>query len=131
MTAPRCMLDTNAVILAAVGRNEALRARLRTFTAGALVLSAITWAELERGWRAGHADPSRTDPVLSLLPILPFGADAAAAYGRVMASAPRGPKGSFDRLIAAHALSLGLTIVTGDKRGFAGVAGLDVEDWHA
>ena len=131
MIAPRYLLDTNVVIFAAREPDGALADRLVEQAVGTLAVSAITLAELERGWRAGHADKDRAAPFLADIPVLPFGADAAAAYGRVMASAPRGPKGSFDRLIAAHALSAGLTIVTSDRRGFAGVAGLAVEDWHA
>ena len=38
-------------------------------------------------------------------------------------------RGSYDRLIAAHALSLGLTVVTGNTKHFADVPGLKVENW--
>ena len=60
----------------------------------------------------------------SRIPILPFDRQAAIAYAQLPFR-----RGSFDRLIAAHALAGGLTLVTNNERDFAGVADLKLENW--
>jgi tRNA(fMet)-specific endonuclease VapC len=57
-----------------------------------------------------------------------FGTAAAEAFGRLQAYAPR-KRGAFDRLIAAHAISLGLPVVTNNEADFEGIPGLRVENW--
>ena len=56
--------------------------------------------------------------------VLAFDVAAAATFARLPLK-----RGSFDRLIAAHALSLGLTLVTDNERHFADVPGLSIENW--
>jgi tRNA(fMet)-specific endonuclease VapC len=65
------------------------------------------------------------------LEIVAFGPEAAAAYGRIRATLERAgtPIGPLDTLIAAHALSLGVTLVTNNTREFERVPGLRAEDW--
>jgi tRNA(fMet)-specific endonuclease VapC len=65
------------------------------------------------------------------LAIAEFGQDAAAAYGRVRAALESGgtPIGPLDTLIAGHAVSLGVMLVTNNVREFGRVPGLAVEDW--
>jgi len=65
------------------------------------------------------------------LEVLAFGPEAAAAYGRIRAALERvgKPIGPLDTLIAAHAVSLGVTLVTNNVREFERVPNLDVEDW--
>jgi tRNA(fMet)-specific endonuclease VapC len=58
------------------------------------------------------------------IPVLSFGADAALAYRQLPFERHR-----FDHLIAAHALSLDLLLVTRNTRHFAKVPGLRVENW--
>ena len=67
------------------------------------------------------------------LEILAFGPVGAAAYGRVRAALERlgTPIGPLDTLIAAHALGLGVTLVTNNVREFSRVPGLEIEDWTA
>lgn len=57
-------------------------------------------------------------------PVLPFDEDAARAFALVPFR-----RAKFDRLIAAHALALKLTLVTANAADFRDVPGLDVEDW--
>jgi tRNA(fMet)-specific endonuclease VapC len=63
--------------------------------------------------------------------IWPFDGDAASAYGPLRASLESQgmPIGPIDMLIAAHALSLGATLVTNNEREFRRVPGLLVENW--
>jgi tRNA(fMet)-specific endonuclease VapC len=67
------------------------------------------------------------------LAILPFDNAAAEAYGALRAELERQgkPIGPLDTLIAAHALSLGVTLVTNNEREFRRVAGLRVANWLA
>ena len=68
---------------------------------------------------------------LSPLEVASFDRDAAAAYGRIRATLEQKgtPIGSMDLLIAAHALSLGVRLVTNNAREFRRVPGLRVENW--
>lgn len=129
MIAPRYMLDTNVILHAMRGAEDGLIGRLEACREGELVISAITLGELEHGWRAGHGDRAAAGPFLELVPTLPFDAAAAAGFGAVMDGLPKPRKRTYDRQIAGHALSLELTVVTSDRRGFADVGGLVVEDW--
>jgi len=68
---------------------------------------------------------------LSHIAIQPFDDQAAIEYGRVCAALQKkgNPIGPMDTLIAAHAKSLNLTVVTNNTREFERVDGLRVEDW--
>lgn len=96
----------------------------------------MTVAELRYGAEKSGR-PSQNLKALSqfLLPleIADFGVDAAAKYGRVRATLERQgvPIGPLDTLIAAHALSLGVTLVTNNTREFERVPNLALENWAA
>ena len=68
-----------------------------------------------------------------LLPLVVVGFDqhAATSYGRIRAALERSgtPIGPLDTLIAAHALALGLTLVTNNVRELSRVPGLTVDNW--
>lgn len=125
------LLDTNVCIDFALARSDALRDRVRASYAAGLNISAITLAELRVGARhrgAAAEDERKLDMMMHVLSVRPFDAAAAEIYGR-MARAIGVRRKSFDRLIAAHALSLGLTLVTRNEADFADVPGLKVENW--
>jgi tRNA(fMet)-specific endonuclease VapC len=61
--------------------------------------------------------------------IAPFAEAAAEVYARVRLALRHSPIGALDTLIAAHALSIGAVIVTGNVKHFSRVPGLAVEDW--
>ncbi|TPG12326.1 type II toxin-antitoxin system VapC family toxin [Sphingomonas oligophenolica] len=125
------LLDTNACLDFTLARSDRLRARVRAQNGVGMAISSITLAELR--FSAGRlqsdpADERRLDVFVSILVVHPFDDDAAEAYGKLGAQiAVR--RNSFDRLIAAHALSLGLTLVTNNERDFADIPGLRVENW--
>lgn len=129
----RYLLDTNIVIFALRRRSPALRDNLAAHM-GRSAVSAITVAELEYGIEHSH-DPARnrqaTAEFLALLSVLPFGSAASEHSGALRAHlATSGtPIGAYDVLIAGHARSAGLTLVTNNVREFARVPGLLVEDW--
>lgn len=121
---PRYLLDTNICIYLLEGRGgEAVRRRIEAAVRGTLVTSTIVQAEVMIG--ADRRDmPSAADALFAIIPPLPFDQAAAQTY----ASLPF-RRGNFDRLIAAHAISLDLTLVTNNERDFADIPGLRVENW--
>lgn len=77
---------------------------------------------------------TRISPRLSLhREIIPFDEQAARPYGEIRAALEKAgtPIGSMDMLIAAHAVSLGVTLATNNTREFSRVPGLTVVDWTA
>lgn len=127
----RYMLDTNICIYAILGGNEYLDRRLGACETGDLVISAITLGELEAGFAsAGDPDAVRKDArsVFDAVEVVPFDSAAARAFGRVQAEAPR-RRGAYDRQIAAHAIALGVTLVTNNEKEFDGIGGVAVENW--
>jgi tRNA(fMet)-specific endonuclease VapC len=79
-----------------------------------------------------HANHARIDALIEEIEALDFDLRAAAAYGHVRAHLEAGgtPIGANDMLIAAHALSRGLTVVTDDVAEFERVKGLKVQNWR-
>nr|WP_236779185.1 type II toxin-antitoxin system VapC family toxin [Agromyces seonyuensis] len=127
------MLDTNIVIFALRNRTPVLRERMHRVS-GFAAVSTITVAELHEGvWRS--ADPTQAraavDGLLALVDVLDFDQAAAAHAGGIRAALRTAgtPIGPFDTLLAGHARSAGLTMVTNNVREFARVDGLRVEDW--
>jgi tRNA(fMet)-specific endonuclease VapC len=115
----RYLLDSNIIIAAITASDAPLRDRLAQCDEGDIVTSAIVYAEVAHGSNHGKPPPlDILDAFLQDIAVLPF--DRAAA-GIVRAS--------YDRLIAAHALSQQLTMITRNLRHFADVPGLVVEDW--
>lgn len=127
------LLDTNVLIMMLRQRAEALRPRLRA-AAGRLAVSTVTVAELEHGVARSSVperDGARVESLLSLVEILPFDRAAAHHAGRIGAQLARQGMsiGPYDVLIAGHARSRGLVVVTNNVDEFARVAGLECEDW--
>jgi tRNA(fMet)-specific endonuclease VapC len=99
-----------------------------------LCISSITYAELMHGVEKSQAvDKNRLAISLFLSPItiLNFDDKAAGEYGRIRADLERKgtPIGPLDMLIAGHAKSEGLILVTNNTREFNRVDGLAIEDW--
>jgi tRNA(fMet)-specific endonuclease VapC len=131
----RFVLDTNACVDYLTGRYPRVVARIQGSSPEDLCLTSVVVAELRYG--ADHSARRRTnhariDALLDEIECLDFDLRAAAIYGRVRAGLERvgTPIGPNDMLIAAHALSRGLSVVTDNVREFARVKGLKVEDWR-
>ena len=131
----RYMLDTNICIYAARGDDTALLEKLESFFAGDLVMSAITLAELEAGVRR-DVDLRRwrrealAELVRFIEPVA-FDERAAACFGDLQVAMADRRRGAYDRLIAAHAISLWLPLVTNNVRDFRDMPGLQLENWAA
>ncbi|MDE1953753.1 MAG: type II toxin-antitoxin system VapC family toxin [Betaproteobacteria bacterium] len=127
----RYLLDTNICIYLMKEQPESVIRRFAACKPGEIGVSSITWAELCCGLNV-HNSQSEMATLLSRLTVKDFDADAAALFGKLSQQFPA-RKSSFDRMIAAHALSLGATLVTNNTADFdlyAG-AGLIVENWVA
>ena len=131
----RHLLDTNACIDYLTGRYPKVIARIQGASPRELCVSSVVVAELRYG--ADHSARRRTnhgriDALLDELECLDFDLRAAATYGRVRARLETAgtPIGPNDMLIAAHALSLELTVVTDNIGEFGRVKGLKVENWR-
>lgn len=131
----RFMLDTT-VCVDIIRRRPAgvLHTLVRTGPRDVCV-SAITLSELEYGVAKG-SEPARNRVTLvrfmAPVQVVPYDGRAAVCYGWLRASLEaRGiPIGALDMLIAAHALSLGLLLVTSNRGEFERVPGLSVVDWR-
>lgn len=125
LLSPVFLLDTNICIYVLGDAGSLPAQRLGDCAPGDAAISAVTCAELMRG-----VDPDDARQVnaahrfFEILAVLPFDLEAARTYARLPFR-----RGSFDRLIAAHALSRGLILVTNDERDFSGIAGLEIENW--
>ncbi len=118
-------LDTNCCILLIAQSRPALNARVESHAPGDIVLSAIVAAELIRGLGSVEGESSAgIEEMFRVFPVVPFDEAAARAFPNVPFR-----RAKFDRLIAAHALALGATLVTANPKDFKDVPGLKVEDW--
>jgi tRNA(fMet)-specific endonuclease VapC len=129
------LLDTD-VCIAVMNLDERVQVALRATVPSQLRISAITLAELRFG--LAKSDQSRQASsnlrvLLSRVRVVPYDEAATARYGPLRALLERrgNPIGPLDTLIAAHALSLGWTLATGNVREFRRVPGLKVADWLA
>lgn len=119
------LLDSNIIVYLTMNSNEGVVRRAAECNEGDLVTSAIAFAEVAYG--SLNEQPPAIEQLQAFVeevPVLDFDYKAALAY----ASLPF-KRGSFDRLIAAHALSHDLTVVTHNEKHFADVPGLKVENW--
>ena len=131
----RHLLDTNACVDYLTGRYPRVVARIQGSSPEDLCVASVVVAELRYG--ADHSARRRTnharvDALLHEIECLDFDLLAAAAYGRVRArlEAVGAPIGPNDMLIAAQALSRGLSVVTDNVGEFGRVKGLKVENWR-
>lgn len=131
----RHLLDTNACVDYLTGRYPRVVERIQGSSPEDLCVTSVVVAELRYG--ADHSARRRTnhariDVLLDEIECLDFDLPAAAAYGRVRArlEAVGTPIGPNDMLIAAHALSRGLCVVTDNVGEFGRVKGLRVENWR-
>jgi tRNA(fMet)-specific endonuclease VapC len=129
---PQYMLDTNMCIYLMKNQPEEVARRFSQCYVGDVVMSSITYAELEYGV-AVAADPDQERRNLANLvediQVAPFDASAGVAYGQVRLATRDIKKDALDKLIAAHALSLNVIVVTNNEKDFAKYPGVAIENW--
>lgn len=119
------LLDSNIIVALTMNRSENVVRRAAECEEGDMVTSAIAYAEVAYGTHRG--DPPAVEQLRAFVeevPVLDFDYKAALAYATLPFK-----RASYDRLIAAHALSHELIIVTHNERHFVDVPGLKVENW--
>ncbi len=130
---PKYMLDTNICIYLMKHQPPQVRARFAECFVGDVVISAITLAELEFGVASSGNARAKNEAALSNflqdIPVAPFEARAASAYGPLRAMQRERSKDALDKLIAAHAIALDVTLVTNNEADFRSFKGLRVENW--
>ena len=129
----RFMLDTDICIYVIKNHPAELRERFNE-NAGALCISSVTVMELVYGAEKSlkrSLNMNRVEEFTARLEVLSFGDKAATHCGQIRAElARRGmPIGPYDSMIAGHARSEGLTIVTNNSREFTRVEGLLCTNW--
>ena len=121
----RYLIDADAALLSMDGGYEPLTARIGRCAPGEIAISTISFAEIAYGTQAGKPPPPHVlEAFIAVIPLVAFDGAAARAYARLPFKRAR-----FDRLLAAHALSIGATVVTNNEGDFADVPGLKVENW--
>jgi tRNA(fMet)-specific endonuclease VapC len=127
------LIDTNIAIHARDGTDTVLDKLAEH--GGEVVLSVLSLAELQRGiYRDSNftaVRQARLEVLLRGLPVLPFDAAAAIAYGRIVAQCGWARGRDYDRMIAAHAISSGCILVTNNEADFRDIPGLSIENWVA
>ena len=119
------LLDSNIIVYLTMNSNENVTRRAGECDDGDLVTSAIAYAEVAYG--SLNEQPPAIEQLQAFVEevqVLNFDYKAALAYATLPFK-----RGSFDRLIAAHALSHDLTLFTHNEKDFADVPGLRVENW--
>ena len=120
----RYLIDANIAIYAMVENGTPLIRRIEDCAPGDIAISAISFAEVALGAQLGKPPPPDVlAAFMAAIPLVPFDGAAARVYGRLPYQ-----KG-YDRLLAAHALSLDVTIITNNEADFADVPGLKIENW--
>lgn len=127
------MLDTDTIIYTIKNRPAEVREAFKRHS-GHMCISTITLGELiygaERSSRPDH-NVTVIEGLIARMDLLPFDERAALHFGQIRAElASAGtPIGPYDQMIAGHARSAGLLLVTNNTKEFKRVSGLRVENW--
>jgi tRNA(fMet)-specific endonuclease VapC len=131
----RYLLDTNILSNLIHQPQGTIASRVATVGEQTVCTSVIVAAELRYGAAKSSSKRllDRIDLILSALEVLPMEVPTDRHYGNIRHHLTRQgmPIGPNDMLIAAHALSVGLTIVTANIKEFSRVPGLNVQNWLA
>jgi tRNA(fMet)-specific endonuclease VapC len=130
----RYILDTNMCIYVIKKKPSRVLERFRTFGVSDIGISTITLSELEYGVAKSTRKEQNLEALIEFLApleILSFDEKASRHYGEIRAhlEAKGISVGAMDLLIAAHARSLLLPLVTNDTRAFKRIPGLQIENW--
>ena len=130
----RYMLDTNICIYVIKHKPVTVFQKLQNINPEDVCISSVTYAELVHGVEKSAAvEKNRLalSMLLANMEMLDFDVDAADCYGKIRAALEKKgtPIGTLDMMIAAHAQSLGYTVVTNNVKEFSRVSALQIENW--
>jgi tRNA(fMet)-specific endonuclease VapC len=132
----KLMLDTNICIYIIKQQPVAVLKRFLEYQIGDIGISSITLSELRYGVAKSTHQEKNTkalDEFITPLEVVSFDEEAAHIYGDIRAALEKAgtPIGAMDMLIAAHAVSLGIPLVTNNTREFVRIPTLNIIDWIA
>jgi len=121
----RYLIDADSSIYAMVDAASPVNRHIGEFAPGDIAISAISFSEIALGTQLQKPPPPEVlEAFIAAIPIVPYDEAAAREYAKLPFKRAR-----FDRLLAAHALSIGATVVTNNAADFADVPGLRLENW--
>lgn len=132
----RYMLDTNVCIDYMRGTDSGIKEKLISCKQGDLYISSITLSELLYGVNKSsdvQRNRSALNNLLLKIDVLEYGAEASEYYGIIRNDLSRRGLviGALDMLIAAHAASNDMVLITHNTSEFDRISGLKTEDWHS
>ena len=130
----KLLLDTNICIYIIKQQPATVIKHFLEYQVGDIGISSITLSELRYGVaKSTHREKNANalDEFIIPLEVVSFDEDAAHAYGEIRAALEKSgtPIGAMDMLIAAHAVSLGIPLVTNNAREFARIPAINIIDW--
>jgi tRNA(fMet)-specific endonuclease VapC len=130
----RYLLDTNICIYLIKQKPVEVLEKFNAYSVGEIGVSSITVSELWYGVAKSEyrkANQKALEQFLLPLIVVEFDEGAAEIYGEIRVALEKegGPIGAMDMLIAAHAVSMGVVLVTNNEREFSRVPNLIVENW--
>lgn len=129
----RYLLDTNILSELVKHPNGGVAHKVVEVGSDAVCTSIVVACELRFGTAKKSAPvlTQKVDALLKAIRVLPLEQDADIAYGEIRNRLEKSgtPIGANDMLIAAHALSQGLVLVTNNVNEFSRVQGLEVQNW--
>ena len=130
------MLDTNVCIDYMRGTDQGIKNRLLACKEDELCISSITLSELLYGVNRSSEPVKNRNALYKLLvkiEVINYGTEASEFYGIIRNELVRRGMviGALDMLIAAHAMSNKLVLITHNTAEFGRISGLEIEDWHA
>lgn len=131
------MLDTNIIIFCIRHPNSECAATLASHLGSDVCISVVTYAELEYGIM-NSSDPARNrqaiNHFLAGIKIIDFDINAASHFGDILADLKKRHKDKSnmdrDKMIAAHARSLGYTLITDNTKDFIDIPGIKLDNWR-
>jgi tRNA(fMet)-specific endonuclease VapC len=128
------LLDTNICIYIIKKKPDEVFEKFKNLTIGDVGISSITLAELQYGIeKSSNSEKNREalEKFLTPIEIIDYGYEATVEYGKIRAELEKKgvPIGPLDMLIASHAKSLDVILVTNNVREFERISGLRIENW--
>jgi tRNA(fMet)-specific endonuclease VapC len=128
------LLDTNICIYIIKKKPAEVFDKFKNLTIGDVGISSITLAELQYGIEKSSnpvKNKEALEKFLTPIEVIDFGYDATVEYGKIRSELERKgvPIGPLDMLIAAHAMSLDVTLVTNNVREFERIPELKIDNW--
>ncbi len=128
------LLDTNICIYIAKQKPLSVLHKFEQLVVGQVAMSTITYGELLFGAQKSHHPRlaiKALEDLTGLIPALPIPIETGKYYGEIRSKLEKKgtPIGNNDLWIAAHALSLGVVLVTNNVKEFRRIPHLKVDNW--